>query len=793
MLNIFSRFILWLKKIFHIRPEPKYEKKKLLTEVLPEKKSVEITQPHEEKSTKVVSTEEELGETSSREEKPVKEPLPRKKTKITSVTEGIPPETSAEEEPTEVKPVEGKTPELPPEQKTPSELPPKAPKEESPTTEPLQESEEEAKTKPRKPYKKKAPTEERKKERKKPSVDEKKLAGRKQRGKIDLGSTKRRKKPRPTKQPQQPGEVSIERTAKGSAEKESYTRVESPHVEIDLDEAKVFFIIPKQQFKINTIKNIPRKLHYKLELNGDKQTISVRVSDNKEGIAIAEEKGIDLEQSLKNFKIVYPDELQGKVYSYQHSNEILYLFIAIGKNRGRMHYLYDNKGNFNPLPSRDIWILLEEDVNLATEPDIIEERRIWGKYKPMCINLKNTNELVIKNRQTDEEKKIPCEASFSIEGSALIEDDFKKQMPLFAGNRIRIKAPTVNPSDLVIWIQNKQAGYKVITENWTGDDPSELKLPDDLPCECGEFQADICVQEDRIPIETLFFRHIPFLQLKFPRELIIPDPNIGHKKEIIKILLERDFQDWELKVGEKIQHKHIENGYQVELLPEQDMLCFSLMKRDKPETETSFKITIPRLKWRTSKNEIWYDRPLQIKRDELIAGTDFYLSVYTNEFDTKYDLTAILEINGQRLQEAKFIRKGMVHDLLLNQFYDTIKKNNNKITLRVEIRKEKNDRLLNQVDVIHLPGITKEKPRDKPPKQPVSFKLLKKKKDIKNMRPNVRGGRGMRKGKGFSRQEIIKANIDMDDIRRLHIPFDKRRKSEYSKNVEILKSLSGGE
>jgi ribosomal protein L13E len=281
--------------------------------------------------------------------------------------------------------------------------------------------------------------------------------------------------------------------------------------------------------------------------------------------------------------------------------------------------------------------------------------------------------------------------------------------------------------------------------------------------------------------------------LEFPRDLITPDPNTGHKHEIIRILFEKDSQDWELKLDEKAQHNRIENGYQVELLPEQDKLRFSLMKKGKPETEARFKITIPRLKWRTSKNKRWYDRPLQIKRDELIAGTDFYLTVCTNDFNTKYDLSAILETNGQRLQEAKFIRKGMVYNLLLNQFYDTIKKNNDKITLRMEIRKAKNDEILGQVDVIHLPEITKEKPRGKPLKQPVSSKRPKKKKGIKNMRPNVRGGKGMRKGKGFSRQEIIKAGINMGDIRRLHISFDKRRKSVHSENVETLKSLTGGE
>ncbi|MEM5810081.1 MAG: hypothetical protein QW156_04315 [Candidatus Aenigmatarchaeota archaeon] len=632
------------------------------------------------------------------------------------------------------------------------------------------------KTKPRKkPRTNKPLTEEGKKEQR-PSEDENKSDVPKQIKKTDLGDIKK-KKIKPDIRPQPPAEG---------------VRLKSPYVEINLDEAKVFLVIPEQKFK--AINNIPRQLSYKLLLNnGNEQTISVRVSKNEQGIITVEGKRIYLEEPLKEFEIVYPDELQGRPYSYRHRNEILYPFIATGNNRGRMHYLYNEKGIIDPLPRKDVWFLLKEDFESSIDPDIIDERWIWEKYQPICINLKNTNELVIKNRQTEEELKIPCKLSFSVESDALIEDDFKNQMPLFAGNSIKIKAPTVNQSGWVIWIQNRQAGYKVITENWTGSEPLELKLPDYLPCECGEFQVDICEQKDGFPAETLFFRYIPYLQLIYPRSLIIPEANRGHKQEIIQILWERDFQDWELIIDKVFQYKYLENGYQVELSPEQDVLRFSLVKKDKPETKTGFQITLKRLKWKTSKDETWYDKPLHIQREELVTGTDFYLMICTNDFDTKYDLLAILETNGQKLQEAKFIRKDMTYNLLLNQFYDTIKKNNDKMTLRVEIRIAGDKKLLNQVDVIHLPGITKEKHEDKPLMPSVTVELSKKRKNMKNIRPDVMGGAGrIRKGKGFSKGEIIEAGMDMNDIRRLNIPFDKRRKSIYSKNVEILKSLKGG-
>ncbi len=677
MFDLLRKFILMLKKILHIRPE------------LTKENSREVQQREE----KPALLEEKPTEIKPLEKKIPQTP-PEKKNEVAPIPEETPPEIPSEKELVEAKLPEKKTPQVLTRQEKPSESLPKSSKEKIPTS----NSEQVDKTKTGKPYKKKAPTEESEKEHGKPSEEEKRTLSKPQ-SEIDLGE---RRKARKTTPQRQPPEVPERHKREG---KEPTTRVESPYVEIDLDETKVFFIIPKQGFKANAVNNIPKPLHYKLELNGKEQTVSARVSSNKQDILAVEELRIELEQPLKNFKVVYPDELKGKIYSYKHSNEILYPFIAIGNNRCRMHYLYDNHGNPNPLPKRDIWILLENNFDLFSEQDVVEERWIWEKYQAKCINLTNINELIIKNRQTGEElMKVPCEPSFSLEGEEVVEDDFKRQrkVPLFAGNSIKIKAPRVNSSGWVIWVQNKQAGHKVITDNWTGEEPLEVKLPNDLPCECGEFQVDICEQGDRIPIETLFFRYIPHLQLEFPRSLIIPDPCIGHKKEIIKILLKRDFQNWELKQVKDVDCMHLKNGYQLELLPEKDTIRFSLMKKGKPETEAGIRITIPRLKWRISEKDTWNYKPLQIKRDELITGTDYYLTVCTNDFDTKYDLSAILETNGQRLQEAKFIRKGMVHNLLLNQFYDTIKKNEDKITLRVEIRKADDDKVLGIPEILHF-------------------------------------------------------------------------------------------
>ncbi len=694
MFNLLREFILILKKIFRSRSEPKFKKD------FPEREAIEIPQPPEEENPE---------EVIPREEKIVEVPPSGKETEITPAPEGITPGPSLTKDEVGVKPPEEKKPELPPK-----------PSEEVLKTESFRESKEEVKTKSRKPYKKKVPTEERGKEHKMPPEDEKKPDVPIQRRKIDLGDIKK-KKPRLDKKPQQSLVVNVEKPDKAPEEKETPLRIESPSLEIELDEVKVFLIIPKQQLKTHIVNNIPQQLYYKLVLDGGEQTISARTSNNEQGIATVEEKRIDLEQHLKKFKIIYPNEFQNREYNYQHTNEVIYAFIAIGNSRGRMHYLYDSHGNLNPLPKKVIWILLEEGFDLFPEPNAIEERWIWIKYQPKRVNLKNINELVVKNRQTEEEIKIPCESSFSIEGDGLVEDDFKEQMPLFAGNSIKIKAPRENPDGWLVWIQNKQAGYKIIARNWTGNEPLELKLPDDLPCECGEFQVDICEQEDRIPIETLFFRYIPYLQLRYPSGLIIPEANTGHKQEIIQIFLGKEFQDWSLKLlngNEKVQHG--ENGYQVVLLPEQDILRFSLIKRGKPETEASLRITIPRLKWRTSNKKTWNYKIEKMRREELIPGQELDLLINTNDLNNKYKFLARLEASERKLQEVNFSRKGSQYIMRLNQLYDTIKQNKGKLTLKVEIRNPNDNRFLGMPEILQFMEIIQESLRPKS----VSYDLI---------------------------------------------------------------------
>jgi hypothetical protein len=615
----------------------------------------------------------------------------------------------------------------------------------------------------KKPQKKRAPTEQ--------DIKTRRTVYKEQRVDHAIGKEVKLGKKRSTgraKRPKSLEAVPKERREEKSAQ--SSIRVRAPFVEIDLDRAKVFLVIPKQSL---TVENSSKKqLSYRVSLDNEvERPLPVGITGNEE-YPETEEERIEIEKPIKNFKIAYPEELGGRNYTYEHRDDSIYTFIAVGDGLGRMHYLYEG-GNINPLPQREIWVLLEEDFEPEIEPILEEDRWIWEKYRPLYIDLRDKSELVIINRKLNKREAIPCKSTFSIEGEEIIYDDFSDQSPIFTGNSIKIKAPTINEEGWVVYVQNKQDGYKIVSDNWLGKDPLELRFDRDLPCECGEFQVDICGQDGK-SVNTLFFRYIPSLRLDYSRELIIPDPKKGHKTERVEISLPYA-EYFEIETEEQI--KPTPKGYEIILPPKRDVFRFSIFKKNKPETKVSFRVTVPRLKWKTSRHIDWRDTPLRLEREELLTSEELYLYINTNSFPN-YNISAILEANNQKLQESKFVRKRNIYSILLNQFYDTIKESKGRIVLKIKILK--NERIIGEnIPVLYL--------SEKITLRPIP------RGSRKSMRPIVRCGTGMREGRGFSKEEIIQAGIRIEDAKRLNIPYDKHRKSAHPKNIEILRSLVGGD
>ena len=743
MVNIFKRFINWILSLFSKkRGKEEYKKIIAITKERPAKERETIMKketPEKKKKSHIKGGKKEQKDISHEGETKLAKEEERKVNEEKTVPIELKSDTKIE---------------------TPS-------KEEITKSNDDQITEEKKKQITRKPRIKKAPTEQRKR-RKKPIRKEKRTHKAKEK-EVDLGKTKKTT----TTKHVSPAKELLPKTHDESKKSEklslSLPRILSPYIEINFNEAKVFLVLPKQILPIGTVDiSSQNESEYRLKINTEEKKITAKVSKNEKTIEI-EEKRIELKEPLHDFEVNFPEEISGKTYKYKHKDNTFYIFLPSG-NSGKMYYLYDETGAVNRVPKRNVWILLREEFELLIEPDIIEERWIWENYQPLNINLKESNELIIRNRKTGTEKKISCELTFTFDTSNAIFDDFGEMSPIFTENSLKINAPNKNSSGWTVWIQNKRAGSKLVKNSWTGDEPLVLNLPDDLPCEWGEFQIDICEQKGE-PITTLFFRYVPSLQLKYTKELIFPNLEKSNDREHIEIILENS-EDFELNTNHRVVDA--QKGFRVLVPPENDTVRLSISQENMPETMVNLQITLPRLKWRTSKQEFWGSKPIQIKREDLILGEDFYLFVRSNSL-SKYNLSIVLESNGKKLQEAKFVRKGIDYTFLLNQFYDTIKRNKKRLKLQIII--EKDGHVLGEIPIAFIHGIkfTHKKP-----------KLINKK---INLIPLVKGSKGIRKGKGFSKGELLKAGIEIGYVRRLNIRYDKRRKTIHQHNVEKLKAL----
>jgi len=483
-------------------------------------------------------------------------------------------------------------------------------------------------------------------------------------------------------------------------------RIESPYIETNLDYTeKIHLILPRQKFSVGAKQNTPKYINYKLKLNEEEKEIQARVFSG-DNYAEVREQRIYLKEQLNEFEVVFPDELQGRAYRYTHANEAFFIFAAVGDNKGRMLY------NVNLLPKRMVWILLEDDHDLASKSREPEEQWIinesvdwtWKKYRPILIDLEKIDILIIRNRATDIETRLPCEPTFHLESEQLVEDDFKKTCPLFISETLRIIAPHENQQGWDVWIQNRTLGSSTkIAEKWTGAASLILNLPEVLPCSSGEFQIDICKQGSGVSDDTLFFRWFPYIELNYPKELVIPDPKAGHKPSLITLVLD-DVEKLEVRNAEGEELKPKEgNSFELMLKPEEDRCQFSL--REKGESEDVIRIcaTIPRLKWKTSKQKDWQDKICFMKRKQLVTGEPLDLLICTNDFNSKYDISALLKESGQiRQGPVRFVQKSKLYILEFNQFYETIKHYENELTLKIEIKKARKTEALCELEVLRI-------------------------------------------------------------------------------------------
>lgn len=613
-------------------------------------------------------------------------------------------------------------------------------------------------------------------------------------------------RPRVRKPPTEADQNTVGKKGPGENQPPRPARIESPFVELTLTEVKVYLVLPPQRIPVpEGLKDSARELSYVVNINNTQQLIPTRIRRLGDDILEVEERRLELGCPLRKFEVRFPDELKGRKYSYRHRDKRLYVFIPVGYDKARMHDLNRWDGGPNPIPQRDVWVLLHEAYEAQPEPHIAEERWIWEHYQPVRIHLKHALQLGIRDPKSGESVEFACTPTFRLQGMDVVHDDFIEESPLFTRGPIQVIAPSLFRSGWEVWVGNKHASPRLLAKKWTGGAPLEIKVPDDLPCDCGEFQLDIREQKAKSSVSTLFFRYAPGVRLERPIDLLFPSADRGHRPELIRLVLAGGDDDWELCCN--AVWKHVDRAYEIEIPATEDTVRFCLTRPGKPEPAVTLRVTIPRLRWclreRTEKNalgaadagepersgkdtsdiHLWEDRPSRLERSKLVAGVQRYLLVRTNCDSSRYVLSSALVKGDQILQEARFRRKGNLYVLTLNEFYDTIHNQTGQLRLEINVSDASSGKLLGSVYALCFPAETldhKEAANAAPPGT-----------IPRPPRPLVKTGHGglMRTGKGFSRPELSKAGIKPAMAAKRSIRFDKRRKTLHNCNVQALRNL----
>lgn len=202
------------------------------------------------------------------------------------------------------------------------------------------------------------------------------------------------------------------------------------------------------------------------------------------------------------------------------------------------------------------------------------------------------------------------------------------------------------------------------------------------------------------------------------------------------------------------------------------------------DAETKVTVLVERIWWCVGRIRIvptnWMDKPVSLSRKDFTANTDKALWV---KFPRTRWISKI-DVGFNRIKSRFYnveVEKKEIA-IPLRDFCDAEEIGNKQVEFAMKIWVSPESMRSYEAIVLKLPAELS------PPKQG-QIKPL----PLPTAQPEVKSRRGKRKGKGFSRNEIDNAGLTMEDVKRLHIPYDKRRKSSHLWNIEKLKILRGDE
>jgi len=312
-------------------------------------------------------------------------------------------------------------------------------------------------------------------------------------------------------------------------------------------------------------------------------------------------------------------------------------------------------------------------------------------------------------------------------------------------------------------------------------------LPDEVANRRGGWYFVRVYDKDDNLIESIDFRFLAALNdIRLDSTNFLPDPN-GHDNITVQFLHQTDCKveliDKDIQHALEVRRKESQTIVTIPPKPDYDKTHWIL--RD-GGAEVEITILVERIWWALGEKEIptnWVDKPIILSRKDFTATTDKALWVRFPQPRFVRKIAVGFERIKSRSYQVVIEKKEIA--IPLRDFCDTKEVGNRQEGVEMKIWVQPEEAKLGEAVIVRVPA-------EQPP--PVESKERQVQKDIPNVLQDIQAivkcRRGKRKGKGFSRNEITKAGMTMKDVKNLHIPYDKRRKTLHSWNVESLKHIT---
>jgi len=441
-----------------------------------------------------------------------------------------------------------------------------------------------------------------------------------------------------------------------------------------------------------------------------------------------------------------------------------------------------------------------DEETSASTPDKLENIQIDGYKAHFFYQGQNGDKAIAFINTKGNRVQVKSGSSrFQLVGKE-ISDSSEDMGPLFGE-----KPPCIKTIDEREW---GNVGVLVIGEEGSGrnrwrtqfvpqEGAKEQRMPDELTNRRdGWYFVRIYDQNNNL-LESMDFRFIAGLKdIQIMNSECLPEPH-GYNDIIVQFIHQANCKVEQ--AGEEIHHAltiRRENDFTIVTIPpkpDYDKTHWILRDGD---TEIKVTILVERVWWCVGKIELapvdWTDKPTTLSRRDFAATSDKALWVkfprnrWVSKIEVGFNRTKADIINVE--VEKKEIGVPLRDFCTKEEIGNTLVEFAMKIWVSPEGTKT--------YEAIVLEISAKLPPTVEPGEVQVKLPPLRyptrqvQQPPLPPPQPEVKSRRGKRRGKGFSKNEIAKARLTMKDVKRLNIPYDKRRKSSHSWNIEVLKSAT---